>query len=120
MIGHSLGAHIAGMSMLQILNLIQKISFSNHFFHFSAGKKLQTEYRRKLRKIVGLDPAGPLFNIEKPEERLHSNDAIYVETVHTSTIGFFSPLGDVDFYPNGGQMQPQCGFWNIVSIVMAN
>lgn len=50
LIGFSLGAHIAGI----------------------AGKHVQTG---KLPKIVGLDPAGPLFSLNKPHERLDRLDA---------------------------------------------
>lgn len=59
----------------------------------------------KLPKIVGLDPAGVLFSVDKPDERLNSNDATYVETVQTSKLGFFDPIGKVSFYPNGGVVQ---------------
>lgn len=78
---------------------------------FSAGKKVRTG---KIRKIIGLDPATPLFSLNKPDERLDSHDAIYVETIQTSKLGFFDPLGTVSFYPNGGRSQPGCG-WDIVS-----
>lgn len=53
----------------------------------------------KLTKIIGLDPAFPLFSLGKPDERLDSQDAIYVETIQTSKLGFFDPLGIVSFYP---------------------
>lgn len=69
----------------------------------------------KLPKIVGLDPAGPLFSLDKPDERLNSQDADYVETTQTSKLGFFNPLGNVSFYPNGGYIQPTCS-WDDVSL----
>lgn len=77
----------------------------------SAGKRVTVG---KLPKIVGLDPASPLFSIDKPEGRLDGNDALYVETIHTSKLGFFKPLGVVSFYPFGGRFQPGCK-WDIVS-----
>lgn len=59
----------------------------------------------KLPKIIGLDPASVLFAIAKPDERLNSSDAEYVETVQTSKLGFSDPVGKVSFYPNGGMIQ---------------
>lgn len=74
---------------------------------FTAGKNLKIG---KLRKIVGLDPAGPLFSFKKADERLSENDARYVEVIHTSAgqLGFAAPLGMASFYPNGGNSQPGC------------
>lgn len=59
----------------------------------------------KLEKIVGLDPAGVLFHHDKPDERLNSTDAKYVETIQTSKLGFVKPVGSVSFFPNGGRFQ---------------
>lgn len=85
-IGHSLGAHVAGL----------------------AGKTIE---RGQLESIVGLDPARPLFSWEKPNERLANTDAQFVETVHTNRgqNGFSRPIGDAAFYPNWGSKQPGCG-----------
>lgn len=49
----------------------------------------------KIRKITGLDPAGVYFSYGKPNERLAIGDALYVETIQTSFLGFSEPLGDV-------------------------
>lgn len=86
-IGHSLGAHVAGM----------------------AGKRLTGGFR--LGSIVALDAANPLFSDNSPAERVHFDDAVYVESIHTNTgtLGFTNPLGDASFYPNGGSSQPGCG-----------
>ncbi|XP_053673994.1 lipase member H-A-like [Anopheles nili] len=85
-IGHSLGAHIAGI----------------------AGKKVHSG---KIGYIVGLDPASPLFRLKKPAERLSADDAQYVEIIHTNgkALGFFRNIGQADYYPNGGVRQPGCG-----------
>ncbi|XP_039444537.1 phospholipase A1-like [Culex pipiens pallens] len=85
-VGHSLGAHIAGL----------------------AGKRT----RQKIGFIVGLDPAAPLFRLEKPLERLAAGDAQYVEVIHTNgkALGIFENIGKVDIYPNGGSNQPGCEF----------
>lgn len=41
---------------------------------------------------------------------VNSNDALYVEVIHTevSQIGVPVAVGDVDFFPNGGVRQPGC------------
>ncbi|XP_063914906.1 pancreatic triacylglycerol lipase-like isoform X2 [Zophobas morio] len=85
LIGHSLGAHVAG----------------------SAGATVT----KKVANIIGLDPAGPLFTLDHPEERLDVSDAQFVEVVHTdgNLLGFASSIGDVDYFPNGGMSQPGCG-----------
>ncbi|XP_053658084.1 lipase member H-like [Anopheles marshallii] len=85
-IGHSLGAHIAGL----------------------AGKHFQAE--PKLAAVIALDPAGPLFGRDQPSERVDAFDAAYVEVIHTNKglLGHRDALGQADFYPNGGQSQPGC------------
>ncbi|XP_037028793.1 pancreatic lipase-related protein 2-like [Bradysia coprophila] len=86
LVGHSLGAHVVGI----------------------AGKNVRSGL---LPKIIGLDPANPLFNYRNPATRIAVGDAIAVETIHTNagTLGFSAPLGDATFYPNGGRSQPGCG-----------
>ncbi|XP_062555876.1 pancreatic triacylglycerol lipase-like [Armigeres subalbatus] len=83
-IGHSLGAHIAGV----------------------VGK----HQHGQLNTIVGLDPAGPLFSVGNSDILMRA-DAQYVETLCTNAglLGFYKPLGDANFYPNGGHSQPGCG-----------
>ncbi|KAM8704983.1 hypothetical protein ACLKA7_009443 [Drosophila subpalustris] len=87
-IGHSLGAHVAGF----------------------AGKRV-AQNLEQLHAIVGLDPAMPLFSWDKPEKRLASTDAFYVESIQTNggKLGFVKPIGRGTFYPNGGKRQPGCG-----------
>lgn len=64
----------------------------------------------RINTIVGLDPAGPLFNPNDPNDRLDSSDAEYVEIIHTDStgIGIGVPIGHADFYPNGGTGMPGC------------
>ncbi len=91
-IGHSLGAHICGY----------------------VGKEI------KLKRISGLDPAGPMFG-QKSSERLDKTDAEFVDVIHSdSTLGFNSPIGHVDFYPNGGSSQPGCNDKKDSSIEQSN
>ncbi|KAJ6634466.1 Lipase member H [Pseudolycoriella hygida] len=86
LIGHSLGAQVAG----------------------AAGKRTS---RGIVASIVGLDPAGPLFSLDDPANRLHHTDAQYVECHVTDggRLGFQHPVGHANFYPNWGIQQPGCG-----------
>jgi hypothetical protein len=66
-------------------------------------------------KHSALDPAGPLFENEPPITRIDPSDASYVQCIHTNGIplvefgfGTLEAWGHVDFYPNGGQLQPGC------------
>jgi len=89
-IGHSLGAHVAGFAGKRVAELLNS---------------------EKVHAIVGLDPAMPLFSWDKPEKRLASTDANYVESIQTNggKLGFIKPIGRGTFYPNGGKRQPGCG-----------
>ncbi|GBN30261.1 Hepatic triacylglycerol lipase [Araneus ventricosus] len=86
-IGHSLGAHISGI----------------------VGK-----HSNNLARITGLDPAGPLYELDSREHQLYYTDAEFVDVIHSSDeltgkgLGKFEPMGHMDFYPNGGQVQPAC------------
>lgn len=84
-IGHSLGAHVAGF----------------------IGKNMESD----LGAIVALDAAFPLFSINSPDARLNVDDALYVQSIHTNAgnLGFDEPIGHGNFYPNGGRSQPGCG-----------
>lgn len=88
LIGHSLGAQISG--------------YVGQFFP-------------NIDRISGLDPAGPDFYVS-PVDRLDPTDASFVDVIHTDAarnvqdgFGHEEPLGHVDFYPNGGSIQPTCG-----------
>ncbi|KAH8332392.1 hypothetical protein KR074_002620 [Drosophila pseudoananassae] len=85
-VGFSLGAHVAGFT----------------------GKNVASG---KVGKVVGLDPASPLVSYTNTEKRLASDDAQYVEAIHTNggTLGFTKTIGQADFYMNGGKSQPGCG-----------
>ncbi|KAI8432023.1 hypothetical protein MSG28_004551, partial [Choristoneura fumiferana] len=88
LIGHSLGAHIAGI----------------------AGKKLRELTGKQVGRITALDPAGPCFSNVDAAGRLGRSDAQYVDVVHTNAgmLGLKEPVGHKDFYPNGGMTQPGC------------
>ncbi|GFQ69885.1 pancreatic triacylglycerol lipase, partial [Trichonephila clavata] len=68
-IGHSLGAHVAGY----------------------AGQRLN-----KLGRITGLDPAEPYFQYTLEEVRLDPSDANFVDVIHTDG-GSFITGGKFDF-----------------------
>lgn len=64
---------------------------------------------------VGLDPAGPMFACAHTNARLDETDAEFVEVIHTNGdtfamggAGTLQQMGTVDFYPNGGWLQPGC------------
>ncbi|KAL4219799.1 hypothetical protein ACF0H5_020211 [Mactra antiquata] len=88
-IGHSLGAQTAGHVGHAIPNI---------------------------GRISGLDPADPGFSGRPLDKRLDASDAQFVDVIHTdgskfnvlSGYGTRDPVGDVDFYPNGGDHQPGC------------
>uniref|UniRef100_A0A2P2HZE4 Phospholipase A1 member A-like n=1 Tax=Hirondellea gigas TaxID=1518452 RepID=A0A2P2HZE4_9CRUS len=88
LIGFSLGAHVAGIA-------------GQHFPGIS--------------RISGLDPAGPYFSRRDIDERLDHTDAKFVDVIHTNYggllklhFGYEDALGHVDFYVNGGSLQPGC------------
>lgn len=85
--GHSLGAHVAGFTGKQVT-------------------------KGRIKTIIGLDSAMPLFRFKNPQNRLANTDAEYVESIHTNgqVKGFYNPIGDAAFYPNGGRSQPNCGY----------
>lgn len=90
LIGHSLGAHVAG----------------------SAGSMIFGMFKNRIARITGLDPALPSFDhFKEANQRLDQTDAQFVDIIHTcaGTLGLFAPIGHVDFYPNGGTpTQPGC------------
>lgn len=90
LVGHSLGAHIAG--------------FAGKAFHSITGTLIG--------RISGLDPAGPSFSHTDKNLRLAATDAEFVDVIHTNggMYGMTSPVGHVDFFPNGGEQQPNSLF----------
>lgn len=81
LIGHSLGAHVSGIAADTYDRL--------------TGNAIDT--------VVGLDPAGPLYEYtNKPlSQRLDPTDATRVVAIHTSsTYGYDPALADLDLYIN--------------------
>lgn len=87
-IGYSVGAHIAGY----------------------AGKRAQQLSALSLGRITALDAQLYPFIFVAEENRLSKSDAELVVAVHTNGNfkGFLEPIGHIDFYPNGGVIQPGC------------
>ncbi|CAL1269472.1 unnamed protein product [Larinioides sclopetarius] len=90
LIGHSLGAHVSGVAGKQVPNL---------------------------GRISGLDPAYPLYKLNVTFDRLTDSDADFVDVIHCSNgvidngskgYGIPYPIGQINFYPNGGINQPSC------------
>ena len=88
-VGHSLGAHVAGF----------------------AGDRTTV----KISQITGLDPAGPEFDGMSYLVRLDPTDANFVDIIHSDAeilypyifgAGIQTTSGHVDFWPNGGRSQP--------------
>ncbi|ESO12297.1 hypothetical protein HELRODRAFT_63631, partial [Helobdella robusta] len=81
-IGHSLGSHVCG--------------------HLGM--------RLKIRRVTGLDPAGPYFEgVSNVTVGVNPSSADFVDIIHTDNIlGTARSLGHLDFYPNGGKQQAGC------------
>ena len=73
-------------------------------------------------KITGLDAANPCFE-GHPGSFLSKGDAKFVDAIHTNgcpyipflgyiasplSFGFVEPFADLDFFVNGGCLQPKC------------
>lgn len=99
LIGHSLGAHIAGLTGASLHNL---------------------------GRITALDPAKPYFEATHPSIRLDPMDALYVDVLHTDaslngndmfSLGTRQFMGDVDFFPNDGDRQPSCSDETVANLL---
>lgn len=86
-----------------------------HLVGFSLGAQV-TNYAAvklrpfKLKRISGLDPAMPLFITADNDDKLDKTDADFVDVIHTNALvqGKVERCGHVDFYMNGGIIQPGC------------
>ena len=66
-------------------------------------------------RISALDAAGPFFENADFRIRVDKSDADFVDVVHTnggnllqSRFGMVGACGHIDFYVNGGILQPGC------------
>lgn len=87
-IGFSLGAHVAGF----------------------ASNALNEVVGEQFYRITALDPALPFFATPLRDWKLDKTDAGFVDVIHTNggVFGKLENCGHVDFYVNGGLLQPQC------------
>lgn len=93
--GHSLGSHVVGF----------------------AGKYVISATGHKVKRIIGMDPAGPSFEYASSSDSLAPTDAQGVFVFHTDAgvFGIRRSVGTLDFYFNGGiPLQPGCPFTNYV------
>ncbi|CAG2117119.1 unnamed protein product, partial [Medioppia subpectinata] len=96
-VGHSLGAHIAGFT----------------------GKA----FNGKIGRITGLDPASLGFDGQPSTDKLAPSDAQFVDAIHTDAVpviglGIHENSGHIDFYPNGGTThQPGCIINRVTSVI---
>lgn len=126
MIGHGVGAHIAGY-VGHAIKGIKRITGS-------ATKMSLKTYKTIFCILKALDPTGPYFQGMPDEVRLHHGDANYVEVLHTDSFNgsflqvpkptpftiFFSgrsqgsmeSMGHIDFYINNAGLQPGCNATN--------
>ncbi|XP_017765759.1 PREDICTED: pancreatic triacylglycerol lipase-like [Eufriesea mexicana] len=83
-VGHSLGAHVAGLA-------------SNYA-------------ARKANYVVGLDPAQPNFSGKSSDARFSRGQGKFVEAIHSDAgvLGMNNALADADFWPDGGHVQSGC------------
>ncbi|XP_014247560.1 pancreatic triacylglycerol lipase-like [Cimex lectularius] len=87
-----------------------------HVVGFSLGAHVPANAAPHLKpyqipRITGLDPALPLFLFGFISNKLDAEDGEFVDIVHTNGLleGQVKPIGHVDFYMNGGVLQPGCG-----------
>ncbi|CAH1646542.1 unnamed protein product [Spodoptera littoralis] len=88
LVGFDLGAHIVGQT----------------------GRRLDQGFGR-IGRITGLDPSASRWGSNSG--RLADTDAMYVEVIHTDITGptangIGTPIGDINFFVNGGSNQPGC------------
>merc|ERR1711962_480849 len=93
-IGHSLGGQMVG-------------HFGREF------KRLSNQ--GPIAQITSLDPAKPWFDVTAETNTISKDDAQLVDVIHTNSgfllngrLSIMRPLGDIDYYPNGGQHQTGC------------
>ncbi|RWS01172.1 epithelial chloride channel protein-like protein, partial [Dinothrombium tinctorium] len=87
LVGHGMGAHIAGMT----------------------ARIFKIHSKRVIKAITGLDPVGRVFNDHKSLS-LQCTDSRVVSVIHTNTAVYGSKhkICENDLYPNGGERQPDC------------
>ncbi|KAM3610805.1 uncharacterized protein V6R79_009091 [Siganus canaliculatus] len=123
---HTVGKDIA--AMINWLQDEQQLPLENvHLIGYSLGAHVAgyagTYVQGTIGRITGLDPAGPMFEGVEEQKRLSPDDADFVDVLHTYTrealgvsIGIQQPIGDIDIYPNGGDVQPGCALGDVLTL----
>ncbi|XP_042907233.1 pancreatic triacylglycerol lipase-like [Parasteatoda tepidariorum] len=95
------------------------VSFQQmHIIGISLGGQIAGNTGHKLPgigRITALDAAGDVFYSFPEDLKLDRSDAYFVDVIHTADdspfpkgLGYYYPIGHLDFYPNGGMFQPGC------------
>ena len=116
LVGHSLGAHVAGFAGAYFDSGNVDVGvYEDNLQKHGKKTKYDNKNQNKIRNIIGLDPAGPGFIDIPTTHRLDPSDAQLVLTIHTNggsvieeNFGIMAPSGHYSFYPNGGTQQPGC------------
>lgn len=135
LIGHSLGAHVAGFAgvnmhnktLSRITGMRSTINPHQKIYSYLVESPTLCKLSRRLSMSsrgthsAALDPALPLFDGVTDDYRIDPSDAAFVDVIHTAggsftsspservSLAFMDPRGDADFYVNGGKNQPGCG-----------
>lgn len=106
----------AGRCLSDLITSMKRPSSGLHVIGFSLGGHVAASAADflapyKIPRITGLDPALPFFWGFGSQRRLGKDDGIFVDVIHTNAFveGHFLTLGHVDFFVNGGVIQPGCG-----------
>lgn len=107
--------HVGDCVAQLIRQLLSAEAVDIHVIGFSLGAHVPAFSANSLRPykipwITGLDPAMPLFVTVGKDEKLDPSDANFVDVFHTNAFiqGKVEPSGHIDFYMNGGIIQPGC------------
>lgn len=108
--------YIFFLKVLQIKNIhVIAHSLGSHVGVYIA-KRIIEKTGEKLNRVTLLDPAAPMFEFSVLGNMvtlfaINKDDAKFMDVVHTDAghYGIKSPVGHIDFYPNGGtRVQPEC------------
>ncbi|XP_034472928.1 pancreatic triacylglycerol lipase-like isoform X2 [Drosophila innubila] len=115
-------AHVVGRCigyfLFPILNSNATVTEKLHLIGFGLGAHVASfaanylsDLGLKVPHITALDPAKPLYVTTDLAERLDPSDADFIDVIHTDIFiyGLMQPVGHVDFFPNKGVVQPNCG-----------
>nr|XP_023024633.1 inactive pancreatic lipase-related protein 1-like [Leptinotarsa decemlineata] len=107
--------HVGSCSAQLVVRLLEHGATDIHVIGFSLGAHVANYLAVSLRpyklpRITGLDPALPGFLTPNLDHKLDKSDASFVDVYHTNAFiqGVVEESGHVDFYLNGGALQPGC------------